>query len=247
MTLGKWTDSWAGVPTLAVLLLACGGDDDPTFDPSAGGAGGSEEGGMASGGTTISSAGVAGAGSCSQPGGHFITEVVSVSYGAGQSFGQQLMPMVVYGPPRGGGCCTGSTDVVSLGNGGAVVVGFGPWSIVDGPGPDFVVFENAFEGPQGIFAEVATVEVSDDGENWTAFPCTATEPPWGSCAGYHSVLLDGDSGPLDPETSGGDPFDLADIGLATARYLRLVDRPDLEGLDGVFDLDAVGIVNAVCH
>ncbi|MBW2457413.1 MAG: hypothetical protein JRI68_23095 [Deltaproteobacteria bacterium] len=172
---------------------------------------------------------------------------MSVSYGPGQSFGQSLMPAVAQGPPRGGGCCFGSTDVVSLGNGGEIVVGFGDWSIVDGPGPDFVVFENAFEGPAGIFAELATVAVSEDGQSWTEFPCTATELPWGSCAGHHPVLLDGDAAVVDPDTAGGDAFDLADLGLETARYVRIVDRPDLEGMDGVFDLDAVGIVNAACH
>ncbi len=244
----RWTEGRAALAGFAALLLGCGGDGgDSPGGSGAGGAGGSGQGGTALGGASMSSAGVAGAGSCSQPGGHFVTEVISVSYGPGQSFGQQLMPSVVYGSPKGGGCCTGSTDVVSLGNGGEIVVGFGHWSIVDGPGPDFVVFENAFEGPESIFAELATVEVSDDGQSWTAFPCTATEPPWGSCAGHHPVLLDGDPGPLDPETSGGDPFDLADVGLETARYLRIVDRPDLEGMDGVFDLDAVGIVNAACH
>ncbi len=247
MRQGRWTDGWGSVGALAMGLLACGGDAGDPLGVGAGGVGGSEPGGTGSGGAGVLSAGGAGADACSQPGGHFVTEVVAVSYGSGQSFGQQLMPAVVYGPPLGGGCCTGSTDVVSLGNGGSIVMGFGPWSIVDGPGPDFVVFENAFEGPQGIFAEVATVEVSSDGESWTAFPCTATQPPWGSCAGYHPVLLDGDPGVLAPETSGGDPFDLADLGLEMARYVRLVDRPDLEGLDGVFDLDAVGIVNAACR
>jgi hypothetical protein len=56
--------------------------------------------------------------------------------------------------------------------------------------------------------------------------------------------------PVDPATAGGDPFDLADVGLTEARYVRIRDRsnevcPDGGGpnTDG-FDLDAVSIVNA---
>jgi len=48
-------------------------------------------------------------------------------------------------------------------------------------------------------------------------------------------------------TAGGDAFDLADVGLAEARYVRITDRGDLGGLAGVFDLDAVGIVNLECR
>ena len=71
----------------------------------------------------------------------------------------------------------GSLDVVTLGNGGSITLGFAPSSIVDGPGPDFIVFENAFyvDGdPNTPYAELASVEVSDDGQHFEAFPCTAT-------------------------------------------------------------------------
>lgn len=184
---------------------------------------------------------------CDGPGSRFVTSVDETAWGDGQSFGRDRMPQIVEGPPLGGGSRQGSTDVVSLGNGGLIVVGFVDNGIVDGPGTDFVVFENAFETPSGaVFAELGTVSVSDDGESWFEFGCTASEPPYGDCAGHHPVQLNGVDGPFDPETSGGDPFDLAVVGLARARYVRIVDRPDLEGFDGVFDLDAVGIVNAAC-
>jgi hypothetical protein len=49
--------------------------------------------------------------------------------------------------------------------------------------------------------------------------------------------------PTDPATAGGDPFDLADLGLAAARYVRVTDRP---GDGAVFDLDAVSIVHPRC-
>ena len=181
---------------------------------------------------------------------NFATEVVSAQFGPGQSYGQDAMPDAVLGPPRGGGEHSGSLDVVSLGDGGEIVVGFGPALIVDGPGPDFVVFENAFTpvgSPGLVFAELASVEVSADGSHFVAFPCTADDaepPPYGACAGWHSVLLDGHDGPFDPSTAGGDAFDLADVDLSEVRFVRVRDRADLPS---VFDLDAVGLVHPTCR
>lgn len=177
----------------------------------------------------------------------FVQRVRAVSYGPGQDWGRDAMPEIVLGPPRGGGCCQGSTDVVSLGNGGSIELGFGGQWIVDGDGVDLVVFENAFEGPAGVFAELGTVEVSADGSNWDAFPCDATAAPYGSCAGWHPVYLDGPEAELDADTAGGDGFDLADIGVPEARYVRITDRADIVGMAGVFDLDAVGVVHAACR
>ena len=180
----------------------------------------------------------------------FATVVVQASYGPGQSYGQDFMPEIVLGPPDGGGCCTGSLDVVSLGNGGSIVLGFDGNGIVDGPGIDLVVFENAFDAGGGTFAEAATVSVSDDGQTWHAFPCEATEAPWGGCAGVTPVYLTASDvaadGSFDPATAGGDGFDLADLGVERARWVKITDRADIEGFEGVFDLDAVGIVNAAC-
>jgi hypothetical protein len=45
----------------------------------------------------------------------------------------------------------------------------------------------------------------------------------------------------DPALAGGDGFDLADIGLESARYIRIVDA-NTSGLGG-FDLDSVAVVN----
>jgi len=173
----------------------------------------------------------------------FASEVVEVTFGPGQSFGRGTMPNAVLGPPRGGGCCAGSLDVVSLGDGGAITVRFDR-AILDGPGPDFVVFENPFTFGQQVYAELATVEVSDDGETFFEFSCTASAPPYGTCAGARPVLLDGLEGPVDPRTSGGDPFDLAELGITSARFVRVTDRADLgPSGSGSFDLDAIGIVN----
>ena len=182
----------------------------------------------------------------------FATRVVSFSAGTGSDFGQAQLPGIVLGPPKGAGDAAGSLDVATLGNGGAITLGFAPSVIVDGPGPDFIVFENPFYtngDPEKPFAELATVEVSDDGVTFEAYPCTATEPPYGSCAGWHPVYANPDRNtidPTDPAVAGGDAFDLADVGVARARFVRITDRVDLTGLDGSFDLDAVSIVHAAC-
>jgi len=182
----------------------------------------------------------------------FASSVESFTAGPGPDFGQADLPQVVLGPPKGAGAVNGSLDVVTLGNGGSITLGFAPSSIVDGPGADFIVFENAFYAggnPETPFAELATVEVSEDGDHFEAFPCTATEAPYGTCAGWHPVYANPDKNDIDatdPEVAGGDAFDLAELGVARARYVRITDRQDLTGLNGAFDLDAVSIVNADC-
>jgi hypothetical protein len=167
--------------------------------------------------------------------------------------GQEHFPEWVLGPPEGAPPCTGATtNVVSLGNGGFVELEFRGNAILDLPGPDFIVFENAFAiscDPTNIFAELATVSVSDDGVTWTDFPCTATKAPYGECAGTHPVVANAKTNtidPTDPSVAGGDPFDLADIGVSRARFVRITDRVDLDGTSGVFDLDAVSIVHPFC-
>jgi len=198
----------------------------------------------------------------------FVTSVVSFAPTDCAGFGVASMPGIVEGPPVGGGTTHGSIDVVSLGSGGSIVVSFAPNAIVDGPGPDFIVFENPFwiaGSSSEVYAEPGEVSVSDDGVTWTTFACTpvvdpqvtdgtGTGPPYGACAGWHVVYSTPQDGvsPLDPAVAGGDAFDLADIGVTHARFVRIVDRtsetcpeagaqkPTTNG----FDLDAVAIVNA---
>jgi hypothetical protein len=183
----------------------------------------------------------------------FATSVESFSAGPGSDFGQAELPDIVLGPPKGLGDALGSLDVATLGNGGSITLGFAPSAIVDRPGPDFIVFENPFyvagSDPPQPFAELGTVEVSDDGQTFQGFPCTASEPPYGSCAGYHPVYANPDENSIDatdPALAGGDAFDLADLGVSHARYVRITDRVDLTGPNGSFDLDAVSIVHAEC-
>jgi hypothetical protein len=186
---------------------------------------------------------------CSGSGARFVTDVVSLCLGANPDSMPGALPGPAAGPPKGGGCCSGSTDVLPLGNGGSIIVAFQSNGIVDGPGADFIVFENPFDvggDPQKPFVELATVAVSDDGATWLSFPCVATMPPYGSCAGWRTVNANVDTNqidPLDPQLAGGDPFDLADVGVKQARFVRITDRPDMPS---DFDLDAVGIVNARC-
>lgn len=254
--------------TGAILFssVACSSSDTdeaaPAHSTSSGGASGSGGSG-ASGGHAGAAAGAAGACEtldapapiqCSERSTPFASVVVDHEFGPGQATGQDEVPRPWFGPPEGAGASQGArSGVVSLGNGGWVIFGFEDNAIVDAPGPDFIVFENAFHvggNPDSVFAELATVAVSDDGEHWVEFPCTASEPPYGACAGWHPTLAnaaENDLDPTDPREAGGDAFDLADICVSQARYVKITDRADLNGaLDGVFDLDAVAIVNAAC-
>jgi hypothetical protein len=248
--------------SLVSVSVACGGEEPGRSAQGSGGSGEGGSGGEGRGGAASSgdaggaggsclSGGVGGAdaASCDGPGARFATGVESACFGSGQDFGRDEFPDIVFGPPRGAGCCGGSLDVMSLGNGGSIVLSFGQNAIVDGPGPDFLVFENAFylgDDEEHPFAELATVEVSADGVGWSAFPCSAVEPPYGSCAGWHPVFANPEANgidPLDPAAAGGDPFDLADLDVPLARFVRITDRADTAD---VFDLDAVAVVNARC-
>ncbi len=197
----------------------------------------------------------------------FVTGVISFAPGECAGFGAASLPAVVEGPPVAGSSGGGGTDVVSLGGGGTIVVTFAPNAIVDGPGPDFIVFENPFwvgGNANDVYAEPGEVSVSDDGVAWHSFPCTpaldpqsrlgtGVAPPYGQCAGWHVVVSSSTNGisPVDPAVAGGDAFDLADLGVTHARYVRIADEtrevcPDAGALPKTngFDLDAVSIVNA---
>jgi hypothetical protein len=182
----------------------------------------------------------------------FATGSPDHEFGTGQDDNQADFPDPILGPPLGGGEGAGSLDVVSLGNGGWVTLEFGDNAILDEDGADFIVFENPFYfggSTENVFAELATVSVSEDGENWEEFPCTAEEAPYGACAGWHPVYANAEENeidPLNPKKAGGDAYDLADVGLDSARYVKIEDRADIEGQHGVFDLDAVSIVHARC-
>ena len=168
----------------------------------------------------------------------------------------EAYPAIVFGPPHGAGARRGSTDVLSLGKGGRIALGFGGGAIVDGPGADFIVFENPFyyvptkEHPEGDparpFKELGEVAVSEDGATWHSFPCARDAYPFEGCAGWHAVFSSPEDGvsAYDPSVAGGDAFDLADIGVEHARFVRVTDLSRLgAGGSAGFDLDAVAVVH----
>ena len=179
-----------------------------------------------------------------------ISCVHSFAPGANSGFGSDRFPEVIYGEPKGEGLEKGSLDVLSLGVHGTIVVGFGGNAIVDGPGPDFIVFENAFfigGNPEHPYAEPGELAVSSDGLDFKAFACNSAAPPFAGCAGSHPVLagFDPTASAYDPIAAGGESFDLADVGVHEARFVRIRDRSSGgAGNTGGFDLDAIAVVNA---
>jgi hypothetical protein len=180
-------------------------------------------------------------------------------------------PANVLGAPHGGGAFQGTADTLSLGLRGRIVLDFGDNLVVDGPGPDLTVFENAFlvRGVTTLapWAEPAWVSVSADGTTFRTFPCAIGEPPYfPGCAGVYPVFAADAATALVPTTvpiealvgvpvdefvppagSGGDSFDLAEVGMATARYVRIQGGGERFGLDGLggFDLDAIVAIHSV--
>jgi hypothetical protein len=167
----------------------------------------------------------------------------------GVDFGHDELPDIVLGPPVIAAPGMGSLDVASLGCGGRITLGFDPPGIEDGDGVDLLVFENAFTAGMEVFVEPAQVLVSDDGVQWRAFECEPGGEGHG-CAGVHPTLALDPAAAIDPARAGGDGFDLADVGLPQARWVRLVDRTAEHygdeqwcgGAAGGFDLDAIAAV-----
>ncbi len=171
--------------------------------------------------------------------------VVTFEPGDGAGFGADAMPDVVLGPPAGEGASAGSLDVVSLGDGGVIVLELADMEVTDGPGVDLIVFENPFGG----WIETGFVAVSADGETWHEFPCDPHDAAGGypGCAGVEPVYANPAAGvdPTDPAAAGGDQYDLAELGLASARFVRVRDSGanTYGGTTGGFDLDAVAVVH----
>ncbi len=184
--------------------------------------------------------------------GAFAASVVRFEPGEGAGFGAAAMPWVVLGGPRGAGDARGSIDVVSLGTGGVIELAFGKTAIVDAPGPDFIVFENAFRFGAGgrTYAEFGRVSVSDDGVRWVDLPCNAATGE--GCAGRAPVFANVETNTLactDPALAGGDAFDLEASGLARARFVRVTDLGTYPASSatsdgkGGFDLDAIAVIH----
>lgn len=181
-----------------------------------------------------------------------------IEYGDNGGFNSHLFPDIVYGLPQNGG-----VDVVSFGGGGYMWIGLNDYFIVDGPGVDFTLFENAvISNLEGHFAERAQVYVSVDDFVYFPFDCDHDDPNevYAGCAGVNPV--NAEENPLDSSVSGGDSFDMADVELPAAKYILIVDMntcalddPTYFNLDGDllcsltgtqgFDLDALAIINGL--
>jgi hypothetical protein len=178
----------------------------------------------------------------------FATHVVA--YAPGTSVSPSFAdPTRALGGPQGLGPGSGSLDIVTLGVGGALTLGFDV-TITDGPGADFTVYENGFMFGGGCFAEVAFVEVSTDGVRFARFPVHYAGPvgplpafgtsPLGTYAGLTggapglANVVTNTISPFDCVVSGGEAFDLAALAndplvvagavdLAAIHFVRIVD------------------------
>jgi len=171
----------------------------------------------------------------------------------------------VLGAPHGMGAGMGSTHVVSLGArvnddngatppyGGSITVQFTNNIVVNGDGPDFIVFENVFYvggDPERRWMEPAIVSVSKDGSHFYTFPydfvphytasgeincynpyCYMNED--GSSRGFAGInpvySNCGSPDPRDLAAAGGDAFDLssiAGVNLDWIRYVRITSTGD---------------------
>lgn len=177
----------------------------------------------------------------------FVASVVAFDAGVGGGRGSALLPDIVQGPPYGGGELQGSLDTLSLGRGGVITLELGI-DVVDGPGVDLLVFENAFRTGESVYAEWAEVSLSPDAGFWVTFPCDPDAGVVQGCAGWHPVFASPERGidARDPAVAGGDPFNLADVALSRARFVRIRDLALTGGAppSAGFDLDAISVVNA---
>lgn len=163
-----------------------------------------------------------------------------------------ITPGLFDNPLKALGPATGDPfDIVSLGEldldqiaaqkaPGSITLTFAPLKISDGPGLDFVVFENGIATDDGkVFAELAFVEVSTNGNDFARFPSLALNP---TPIGPYGLIEIGSVHNLAgryPNAYGrclGTGFDLQDlldhplvaagvVDLNDIRYVRIVDIP----------------------
>jgi len=157
-----------------------------------------------------------------------------------------------------------SADVVVLGNGGSITLGFGT-TIADGEGAELAVFENGFSSN---FLELARIEVSSDGVHFVAFDgASRHQQPVAPQGVIAPEQLHGFAGGY--QRGYGSPFDFAllrqhpavvagQLALQSVTHVRVVDiigdgsardafdrviydpYPNMD--TGGFDLDAVAVL-----
>ncbi|GEM_PF-754040 len=179
----------------------------------------------------------------------YIDQMISFQPGVSGGNGSASLPRIVLGPPKGAGRRLGSLDTLSLGLGGEIILK-SDTPILNGNGPDFIVFENAFYpfGATISYMEPAEVAVSQDGVHFVAFPCDSNNRLglYPGCAGVQPVFANADLNPIDatnPAQAGGDAFDLTQVNLEWVLYIRLRDKSDPARSTDGFDLDAISIVH----
>jgi hypothetical protein len=157
--------------------------------------------------------------------------------------------------------------VVSLGDHGSALLGF-DIPVINGPGPDFAVFENSFGDS---FLELGFVEVSSDGQRFVRFPAVSLTPYDQQVNTFDTLAataIHNFAGKY--RHAYGTPFDLEDlrdsvgIDLNKVNQIRIIDvigcirdpfaTTDSQGHKvndpwptpfdtGGFDLDAVGVIH----
>lgn len=189
----------------------------------------------------------------------FITldTVYSFTPGTGQNAGQDsaYFPANIFGTP----CAyadsiapaSSPSDLLSLGLGGEIVVGFKNFSVIDGEGDDFFTFENVMYNllAQKYFVEPAKVAVSKNGVDWYEFPFDSLT--LAGCAGVHPTYKDSTGDGFTGR--GGDGFDIAKSGFDEINYIKITDvssivksnkqHPFYDATISGFDLDAVVAVH----
>jgi hypothetical protein len=141
-------------------------------------------------------------------------------------FANSGLPEMAIGEP-------GTSGLVSLGDAGSAVLTFKA-AIFNGPGWDFAVFENGFDG----FLELAFVEVSSDGINFFRFPATSlteTNIQTGTFGLTDPTKINNLAGKYD--LFYGTPFDLEE----------LKDEPglDVNNITHVKIIDVVGSIDVL--
>jgi len=162
----------------------------------------------------------------------------------------------------------GEGGLLSLGDGGMAILQF-PLPISNGPGPDFAIFENAFNN---TFLELAFVEVSSDGQNFVRFPAISNNDtsiqigPFGASDASKIHNLAGKY-----RADYGTAFDLEElkdssiVDINNITHVKIIDvvgsilpeycSRDSRGIiindpwatpfnEGGFDLDAVGVIHS---
>ncbi len=127
---------------------------------------------------------------------------------------------------------TPDNALVSLGDSGVAVLTFEA-AIYNGEGPDFAVFENGFPNPanpEEAFLELAFVEVSSDGSNFTRFPASSlTDTPQVPMAGVYMNARKINNLAGKYIGNYGTPFDLQELAgtpgldINNITHIRLID------------------------